>query len=63
MIIESTMEEESKEYNEREMKKFLNGLLYPIKAKVEKFSYAKGMWDTLQHIHSKLNKNMNKSWN
>ena len=46
MIIESMIEGESKEYNARAMKAILNGLLDPIKAKVEKCSSTKDMWET-----------------
>ena len=47
------MEEESKEYNARAIKAILSGLPDAIKAKVEKCSLAKGMWDKLQDLHSK----------
>ena len=53
MITESMMEVESKEYNARSMKTILSGILDPIKAKVEKCSLTKGMWDKLQDLHSK----------
>ena len=35
------------------MKAILSGLLDAIKAKMEKCSSAKGMWDKLQDLHSK----------
>lgn len=41
VIIDSTMNDESKEYNTREMKKILNGLPNSIKANLEKCLSAK----------------------
>ena len=53
MITESTMEKKSKEYNEISIKYILCGFPYPIKAKVDKCSSTKFMWDKLQDLHSK----------
>lgn len=53
MIMESKMEQYSKEYKARAIKAILSGLPDPIKVKVEKCSSAKGMWDNLKDLHSK----------
>ena len=53
VITKNTMQEESKEYNARARKANLSGLPDAIKAKVEKCSSTKGMWDKLQGLHSK----------
>ena len=47
------MDEESKEYNTRAMQAILNGLPNFVKAKFEKNSSAKVIWDKLHDVHSK----------
>jgi len=48
------MDGESKEHNTRAMKAILNGLPDSIKNNLGKFSSAKGIWDKLHDLNSKV---------
>ena len=53
VIVDSMMDGESKEYNEKGVKEILNGLHDSIKKNLGKCSSAKGIWDKLHDLHSK----------
>ena len=53
MIVDSMMDGESKEYNEKAMKVVLNGLPDSIKNNLGERSSAKGIWDKFHDLHSK----------
>ena len=53
VIDDSSMDEESKEYNAKAVKAILNGLPNSVKNNLGKCSSAKDIWDKLHDLHSK----------
>ena len=53
VIDDSRMDRESKEYNAKEIKAILNGLLDSVKKNLGKYSSTKGIWNKLHDLQSK----------